>query len=124
MKPNFSFKEPVIPLPRTRRSGDDKGIQESRVQRMGTTEDEDEEEEEEDDRSSELYMKSRLICAACHLTVSSTNLVENDVHYEQALACSQGHLLCHRCVQRFAIRSGKIVISKFFESLPGVSLAQ
>ena len=83
-------------------------MQENRMHRMGTTEDE--EEEEEDDKSSEQhFVDTGLICAACHLTVSTTNLRDNN---EQALACSQGHLLCHRCVQRFAIKSGKIFISE------------
>ncbi|XP_033219454.1 uncharacterized protein LOC117174440 isoform X2 [Belonocnema kinseyi] len=100
-----SFKVPVLPHPRTRFSGDDKGFQDNRMQRMGTTEDEEEEEEEDDKSSEQHFLNSRLICAACHLTISSTNLGDNNDHYEQALACSQGHLLCHRCVQRFAIQS-------------------
>ncbi|XP_051163671.1 uncharacterized protein LOC127283055 [Leptopilina boulardi] len=84
-------------------------MRENNMQRLETAnndeeEEEDDDDDEDDDRSSDHLVNSGLICAACHVTVSSTILRDNNINYEQALACSHGHFLCQRCVQRFAIR--------------------
>lgn len=93
---------PVIPVPRARYPRNDKEMRD--YKKLDTADNGDNDDVEEDDRSSDPLVNSGLICAACHVNVSSTNLRDNNINYEQALACSHGHFLCHRCVQRFAIR--------------------
>lgn len=54
------------------------------------------------------YSDARLgICSVCHISIRHDSNLAN---FEKALLCSDGHLLCHRCVQRFAIQSGSIVL--------------
>lgn len=92
-------------MPRARYPRNDKEMRD--YKKLDTADNGDNDDVEEDDRSSDPLVNSGLICAACHVNVSSTNLRDNNINYEQALACSHGHFLCHRCVQRFAIRPGK-----------------
>ncbi|KAL7303121.1 hypothetical protein TKK_0004332 [Trichogramma kaykai] len=46
----------------------------------------------------------RAICSLCRYSLgrAGTGLVED---FERALLCSDGHLLCHRCVQKLAVKS-------------------
>ncbi|XP_003425697.1 uncharacterized protein LOC100679314 isoform X2 [Nasonia vitripennis] len=69
---------------------------------------EEEEEEEEDDSKFRLdemrYSDARMgICSVCHFSISGNDASPSD--FEKALLCSDGHLLCHQCVQRFDIQS-------------------
>lgn len=43
-------------------------------------------------------------CSMCHFAVRGIDACKED--YEKALLCSEGHLLCCKCVQRFGIQSG------------------
>ncbi|CAB0038193.1 unnamed protein product [Trichogramma brassicae] len=50
----------------------------------------------------------RAICSVCRYSLgrAGTGLVED---FERALLCSDGHLLCHRCVQKLAVKSGDYI---------------
>ncbi|XP_014229219.1 uncharacterized protein LOC106654044 [Trichogramma pretiosum] len=74
-----------------------------------------EEEEEEKEAEQELETRyileemkysdaRRAICSVCRYSLgrAGTGLVED---FERALLCSDGHLLCHRCVQKLAVKS-------------------
>ncbi|XP_015605171.2 uncharacterized protein LOC107272487 [Cephus cinctus] len=71
--------------------------------------DEDEEAEEEErekkykEREILRYPRSSL-CTVCHVEAINANPDDFSNRYEP-LACSQGHLLCYRCIKKFAIRS-------------------
>ncbi|XP_018312873.1 uncharacterized protein [Mycetomoellerius zeteki] len=90
------------------------------------TEDETEEEEREidEDRSEEEDAKIQKVdtnqeeaneneqetaqieqCAICHVIINDANLGGTVANSEQNPHCSEGYLLCRRCVQNFSIRS-------------------
>lgn len=92
------------------------------------TEDETEEEEREidEDRSEEEDAKIQKVdtnqeeaneneqetaqieqCAICHVIINDANLGGTVANSEQNPHCSEGYLLCRRCVQNFSIRSGQ-----------------
>ncbi|XP_012282769.1 uncharacterized protein LOC105700979 [Orussus abietinus] len=91
-----------------RLASDERGLQEKRTAKTDRA-DEGEPEEEDDEiptrRENVRYGIGAGLCAICHLTVSGTSPGGVSAGFEQTLSCSQGHLLCHRCIQRFAIRS-------------------
>ena len=70
----------------------------------------DDEEEADDEAKFRLddmrYSDARMgICSVCYFSLKSSDATPED--FDKALLCSDGHLLCHRCVQRFAIQSGE-----------------
>lgn len=104
------FKEPDSQYARggIRQSGDEKDRQLLRRRSNDDEDDGDDEDERMARNDEQRYANARAgLCAVCHLTVGgTTGPGSNTVGFEQALSCNQGHLLCQRCVQRFAIRSG------------------
>lgn len=46
-------------------------------------------------------------CAICHVIINDTNLGGSVADSEQNPRCSEGYLLCERCVRNFSIRSGR-----------------
>ncbi|KYQ48883.1 hypothetical protein ALC60_11937 [Trachymyrmex zeteki] len=99
------------------------------------TEDETEEEEREidEDRSEEEDAKIQKVdtnqeeaneneqetaqieqCAICHVIINDANLGGTVANSEQNPHCSEGYLLCRRCVQNFSIRSEFEIFGKFF----------
>ncbi|XP_043270640.1 uncharacterized protein [Venturia canescens] len=97
-----------------RQSGDERDPQERQSLRARKNDYEDDEDDEIGDHNDILaqddgprYPSSQgAVCAVCNLSVTGVTGSGNDSHdFEQPRSCDQGHLLCRRCVQRFAIRS-------------------
>ncbi|XP_008560408.3 uncharacterized protein LOC103580441 [Microplitis demolitor] len=80
------------------------GISCNLVSNFCNTEDEyqeyDREEEDDDKEDNDLEKKlSRLgLCAACHLTVDTTNR-----GYDKSLLCNEGHVVCQRCIRHYSL---------------------
>ena len=95
-----------------KQSGDEKGLQERKILQKRSNDGEEDDDDEDEERlmgnDGPRYANALAgLCAVCHLTVGrTTGPGSNTVGFEQALSCDHGHLLCQRCVQRFAIRSG------------------
>lgn len=92
------------------------GISCNLVSNFCNTEDEyqeyDREEEDDDKEDNDLEKKlSRLgLCAACHLTVDTTNR-----GYDKSLLCNEGHVVCQRCIRHYSLDPGKFTsTSPFF----------
>lgn len=85
---------------------------------------EEEEEEEEEitkhKTNSEIKTRSRLgLCTVCHLSVADKTY--DETCSERTPFWSQGHLLCRRCIDHFAIQSGQRHVTRI-SSIPCINL--
>lgn len=70
-------------------------------------EDEDDEDESKTYKLEEMrYADARMgICSVCRYSIAS-HQDASPADFDNALLCSDGHLLCHRCITKFNIQSG------------------
>lgn len=74
--------------------------EDTKVQKVGTN-------QEKETNENEQEAAHIGQCAICHIIINDANLGGSVADSEQDPRCSEGYLLCQRCVRNFSIRPGQ-----------------
>lgn len=76
--------------------------EDAKIQKVDTNEEKEEAANENEQEAAQIGQ-----CAICHIIINDANLGGSVADSEQEPRCSEGYLLCQRCVRNFSIRSGR-----------------